>query len=300
LFALLYCDEAGRRDIFMGTQNVDVYHYGGRAAPHHRAMFIAQFEACGVDAHWSLSRFEAPTRDAGCGFGALACLQQSLRSDHHAFIVDDGIDFCAATPEFSDTAIRTLPEDGWDILLTDTIFPRAHNFPSVMMLWHELQQLGQVRLLDLFDANILFRGGSMIVNRRSKGKVLAFMQASGNGPAWEEDLPQHVHAGRIKACLIMPLLTVRGVRGNDADDAATDRAGLERSLCHAFARMMWIGACQGGETAPYYSEWSRKAYRDLVHDDVVRMSAVMTPLLSIQLNQRWHLKAAEIRSAKAR
>lgn len=280
----------------MRTQNVDVYHYGTAATPHRRDEFIAQFEACRFDAHWALSRFKAEAREGGWCFGELACLRQSLQSDHHAFIVEDGIDFCAATRKFSDSGIRTLPEDGWDLLLTDTIFPFAHNFASVMMLWHELQQLGEVRLLDLFDANILFRGGSMIVNRRSKEKVLAFMQASGDSTAWDADLPPHVHAGRLKACLIMPLVTVRR---EDADDDATDRAALERNLCHAFARMMWIGTLAGAETAPYYSEWSRKAYRDLLDDEAVRMSAVMTPLLSIQLNQRWHLKAAEIRSAKA-
>jgi hypothetical protein len=163
-----------------------------------------------------------------------------------------------------------------------------------MMLWHELRQTREIRLLDLYDANIMFRGGATLINRRSKERVLELMHVSGTEAAWDRDLPQHVRHGRIKACLIVPLLTAPAICDDEPVADAADPAILETMLCNAFRRMMWIGEWTGEANRPYYSEWSRHAYRKLMVDDVVRMSSVMTPLLSMQLDQRWHLKAAEI------
>jgi len=281
----------------MPAQDVEVIYLNLGSAIARRQAFEARYAACGFAPHWTLRRFHAidaqhelvknakgglSPGNKGCYFSSLECIRQSLGNGKHLFIVDDDIDFCAATQFLVDRSIASLPEDGWDIMLTDTAIPCSFDMPIVTMLWHEFTQNSMMRVVDLAKAKFTFCAGSTITNRRSKEKIYDLMADNNFSTPWDLAVRQHVQQGRIKAMLIFPFVTTVGERGDISQINPDDPKKMEQLLCNEFRRMMWIGHPQ----KPYFSEWSRKEYRDLICDDVVRLNSILLPLLSLQMEKQ--------------
>jgi GR25 family glycosyltransferase involved in LPS biosynthesis len=278
------------------AQAIEVIYLNLGSAVARRDAFEARYAACRFAPHWTLHRFHAIdaqhelVRNAkgrlspgnkGCYFSSLECIRQSFGNDKHLFIVDDDIDFCAATQLCVDRSIALLPEDGWDIMLTDTAIPCAVDMPWLTMLWHTYTQDHIVRMLDLAETKFTFCAGSTLTNRRSKEKIYDLMMVDDFSKPWDLAVRQHIQQGRIKAVLIFPFVTTVGKRGDISQISPDDPKRMEQLLCNEFRRMMWIG----NQPKPFYSEWARKEYRDLISDEVVRLNSIMLPLLSLQMGQ---------------
>ncbi len=281
---------------------MDVFYLNLRSATARREAFVAQYNACNFAPHWVLRRFDAidarhelvrgargalSPGNKGCYFSSLECIRQSFDNDHHLFIVDDDIDFCAVTQRFVDNAIAATGEGDWDILLTDTVIPNAFDMPWITMLWYEHRQNHVVRMLDLNCATFSFCAGSTIINRNAKRKIHELMLVDEFTDPWDLRMREYIQAGRVRALLIFPFVTTVGLRGDESQIKPDDPDRLEQKLCNEFRRMMWVGEPAG----PFVSEWSCQERRALITDEAVRMNAIVTPLLSLQMRQRWHQKS---------
>lgn len=274
-------------------KELDLYYLNLGTAVARREAFLAKYEACHFTPHWHLQRFHAIDAqhdlvktaqgslgpgNKGCYFSSLVCITGALASDRHLFIVDDDIEFCRASQFGVDRAIEQTDEADWDVILTDTIIPNAYDMPRMLIARHEYDRGGHVTLIDLGDAPFTFCAGSTIINRRSKQKILDLMKTDDFSAPWDMVMRRHIKKGLLRAFLIFPYMTTVSALADDSQ-IAPDQDKLEHRLYSEFRRMMWVGY----QPKPYYSEFARKEYRDVIRDEVLRMNAIMTPLLSLQL-----------------
>jgi hypothetical protein len=100
-----------------------------------------------------------------------------------------------------------VPEEHWDILLTDLVIPFAGPMADFFLLRQRLAQSGQLTLVEL--GNLPFAGATAyIVNGHAKQKMLDALAASAPlDLAYDLQLRQLVQAKILRAYVVVPFPT---------------------------------------------------------------------------------------------
>ena len=264
------------------------------------------FAECAFKPHWRLNRFIAfdvnnPAVQAmpgelgpggkGCYLSVLEILKRSVDDDCHTMVMDDDIEFCPRTQEVVDKILDGLPDDGWDLLLTDTIIPNAIDMPRFLYERRVYEKTGEFRLLGLPPTPYRTMAGSTIFNKHSRRKVIDMMTTTDISQPWDIKLRGFVDNKLLRAFLIFPFVTAPSHLADQSTLKAVDEenylsgfriSSLQHRLHNDFMRMMWIGR----QDETYFANHPLQDFGDwssLKRPDVERLISIMEPLMGVMM-----------------
>ncbi len=216
-----------------------------------RRAFLERNFAASDTASWPLHRIEAVTAaDAAQVPGALrdgekACflshrkaLEAAVRTDGHVLIAEDDIQFGQHTAAALETALKQIPENAWDVVFTDVIFPGLDRMYQLFRLRQDYDASGQSGLLDLSEMN--FAGSiGYVVNSNAKGGLL---HAANQDPSL--DVPydvwlKHLAQNRmLRAFVIFPFPTTQSELGTQSQIQIAAEKDIG-AIWTAFRQLVW-------------------------------------------------------------
>ena len=200
---------------------------------------------------WRLHRIEAVTaqtikdrsvpgaiRDAekGCFLSHIDAIAESRKFDGHAFIAEDDIQFGKQSVQAIETILESVPDDAWDIVYTDILFPDMHTMIDGFL--QRRRDGSKQALINLREAR--FCGSTAyIVNRNAKDRVLDLI--SQEGPIdrpYDLYLQRLIRSDRLRAFLVFPFATTVSALGEDSQIQTSDGQSTE-FIWSSFRRLMW-------------------------------------------------------------
>jgi GR25 family glycosyltransferase involved in LPS biosynthesis len=157
----------------------------------------------------------------------------------HTLILEDDVLLGPLSCERIQSAAVALPEDAWDLILTDVSIVEAHAMVRLFSVRRELVKTGEELLLPLRD--FFFTGTpSYLVNRRFKSRMLQLLrgQASMDVPI-DLFLRDLIVKGEVRAFFTFPFVTSLSDFGDDSQTQLKDTE-ITDMVWNAFRRFMWL------------------------------------------------------------
>ncbi|MEO7385835.1 MAG: hypothetical protein ABIX37_02735 [Gammaproteobacteria bacterium] len=178
--------------------------------------------------------------------GENACYQSHQRviglaaaAGGHALVLEDDVLLGPQSAGMIEGAIRSLPEEGWDLLFTDVAIPDPEPMLQLFLLRRRWQADGRVHLLDL--RQLPFCGSTAyVINSASLSRVAAVANENRHGLPYDLLLRQAIYEGRLQGRLIFPFATTVSAM---ADASQIQAAGVQATdlVWNAYRRLVWAG-----------------------------------------------------------
>jgi GR25 family glycosyltransferase involved in LPS biosynthesis len=256
-------------------------------------------EAMLLPESWRLHRFAAVDKESaeaeptpstvppavkGNYLSHLGCARLARRFGPHVVIAEDDTVFCNLTAFWLERLIDTLPEDSWDVILTDIYVADATRMPRLLKTRRRCLASNTI---DLFAAaaweGAFVGAGSYVINRRAKDKFLATLALPEIAHAFDLCLRQAMLTDQLKGIITSPFLTTILSEGDDSSVQPEARI-WEATLYHCFRRLVWIGAENLANQVDRVPPQLPAVPDALVDSEVEALAAIMRPLLPMQMN----------------
>jgi GR25 family glycosyltransferase involved in LPS biosynthesis len=179
-----------------------------------------------------------PIRDAekGCFLSHIDAITESKKFDGHAFIAEDDIQFGKQSFQAIEAILETVPDDAWDIVYTDILFPDLHTMIDGFL--QRRRDGSKQTLINLREAR--FAGSTAyIVNRNAKDRVLNLIsQGDPIDRPYDLYLQRLIRNDLLRAFLVFPFATTVSALGEDSQIQTSDNQSAE-FIWSSFRRLMW-------------------------------------------------------------
>jgi GR25 family glycosyltransferase involved in LPS biosynthesis len=263
-----------------------------RATERNRS-FLTSYAQSGLTSSWNLHRFEAVTgnssivgeRPGNCSpslkgnyLSHLGCIQHSASFGSHVLISEDDTEFSTQTRPWIERILAQLPDDSWDVILTDVFVSSAVDMPGLLKIRRRCMEKSVVSLIDPSAWSVPFAGaGSYILNRNSAQKVLAALDLPRLDYAFDLMLREAIRSRKLNGLVVYPFLTTVAECADESSVQA-DSAAKQNILWNRFRRLVWIG--NPLRTLPDVNGGNPDQQMD---PEVAEMMAILGPLLSMQM-----------------
>jgi len=175
--------------------------------------------------------------EKGCFFSHSAIIEMHRGATAPIFIVEDDMVLGPSTARTVDNFLGVCDGYDWDIAYTDVCIPLPQTMLDLVRLRHELEDSGEVRLLDVKD--FPFAGSTAyLVNHRSLDKLAGLLaQETELDFPYDLVLRRLVYERKLKGLVFFPFVTSLGEESNVSQIQQEVSVDV---IWNGFRQIMWI------------------------------------------------------------